>query len=54
MKNGILGTMFDLNDDGEMGFFERALELKIFNELMSDDDKLSDDELDSDDDDDEL
>ena len=37
--NGILGSMFDLNHDGEMSSFERALEFSFLEEISREEER---------------
>ncbi|MDO4744888.1 MAG: hypothetical protein Q4A86_05865 [Clostridia bacterium] len=46
MGGGILGSMFDFNNDGEMSAFESAAECMFFHEVIMKGDKTSDTELD--------
>lgn len=48
--SGIFGNMFDLNRDGEMSSFERALEFSFLEEISQEDEKddFWDDEEDED------
>lgn len=45
MGDGIFGDLFDLNHDGNLDSFERAMEYEAFEEMMKDDetDDLDDD-----------
>ena len=37
--SGIFGSMFDLNQDGEMSSFEKALEFSFLDEISQEDEK---------------
>lgn len=37
MDNGLFGGMFDLNNDGEMSAFERAVEFEFLEEMEKED-----------------
>ena len=37
--SGIFGSMFDLNQDGEMSSFEKALEFCFLDEISQEDEK---------------
>lgn len=42
MTNGILGDMFDLNNDGNLDAFEQTLEFMFLDELTKDESDDSD------------
>lgn len=39
MTKGILGSIFDINRDGEMSVFERAAEFAFLSDLLSEEEK---------------
>ena len=44
MDKGFFGSLFDLNGDGKLDFFERALDYKAFEELVLKDEENSSEE----------
>ena len=39
--SGILGSMFDLDRDGDLNYFERAMEFAFLEEVISEEEKDS-------------
>lgn len=52
MKKGFFNGLFDLNRDGKLDSFERAMDFMAFEELINEDETDSDDEWDDECDDD--
>ena len=44
MANGILGNMFDFNNDGNLDAFEQGLEFMFLNQLTKEESDDSDDD----------
>lgn len=36
MKNGFFGKLFDLNHDGNLNFFEQAMDVAMFDRMLRD------------------
>jgi len=50
MNKGFFGSLFDLNRDGKLDFFERTMDIMAFNDLLEGEE--NNDEWDEDEDDD--
>ncbi len=48
MARGFFGDMFDLNRDGELDAFERALDMMAFDEMMEEEEESEEDLWDDD------